>query len=192
MKQLLFLFTAILALTFAYSQPGTVDASFGTKGFVYDTGLSVHYAVVQQPDGKLLTAGGYNKADFTPLGNVARFLQDGTLDSTFGTNGYADYPSVGVYDMILQPDGKIVTVGSSVDESAQSVVARLQPNGTLDSTFGENGISLLPTFGTNTDVYGDIRQENRWQLYPGRLWNYANQFRCVLLHHLPRVCRWHF
>ena len=131
MKQFLFLSAALFITSLSFSQPGTVDLSFGSNGFVYNKIYGNHYAVAQQPDGKLVTAGSYQ----APLGNVARFLPDGTIDSSFGVDGFAG-PGGDSYDMILQPDGKILTVGS--------YLARLKTDGTLDSSFGKNGIAAIP------------------------------------------------
>ena len=151
MKQFLFLSTALFITSLSFSQPGTVDLSFGSNGFVYTKTLSVNYAVVQQPDGKLLTAGGYSDNKGNPVGDIARYLPDGTLDSSFGTNGFAGYPpGGGGSDIILQADGKIVTIGSHL--------SRLKSDGSLDSSFGKNGIAFIPDYGDG-GVYDKIRQE---------------------------------
>ncbi len=157
MRSLLCLMITVLTTASAFSQPGTLDISFGDKGFVSDnnTSLSVHAAVVQQPDGKLLTAGGYLDADFNRKGNIMRFLSDGTIDSTFGNNGYASIGDLaaGAYDIALQPEGKIVIVGSlTLQDGGHSFVARFQTNGFLDSSFGENGLTLIPNTHIN-DAY---------------------------------------
>lgn len=80
---------------------------------------------------------------FSALGQVQ-------FDSTFATNGvfildaspdFDDY----FFDMIVLPDQKMVAVGYVISESGQSdmLVVKLEENGTLDTSFGENGIVVL-------------------------------------------------
>jgi uncharacterized delta-60 repeat protein len=79
---------------------------------------------------------------------VARFNSDGTLDQTFG-NGGVVLTSFGSDDtasaLVLQPDNKIIVAGSSDGAFA---VARFNPDGTLDATFGNGGKAIFP-IGTN-------------------------------------------
>jgi uncharacterized delta-60 repeat protein len=85
---------------------------------------------------------------------VTRFNPDGTLDTTFGSSGVQTIPlpsgvqssSVSAVDVVVQPDSKIDVLGGSVTNSTTSatelLVARVDPNGGLDPTFGTNGVSL--------------------------------------------------
>ena len=75
---------------------------------------------------------------------LERFHPDGSLDLDFGDQGMvstdwggAEYPS----SVVLQPNGKIVAVGSvTIHGSGFSIVmARYNPDGSLDPTFGYNG-----------------------------------------------------
>ena len=75
---------------------------------------------------------------------VDRYLSDGTLDPAFGTAGQAwiDFGGIdAMHDIALAPDGSVVVVGSRVMSGDRDlVVARLDPTGTLDQTFGTAGI----------------------------------------------------
>lgn len=102
-----------------YSPEGTLDAGFGAGGMVIHNagGVNSDFARIKlQPDGKIVAAGGAGSKrtkDFA----LARYLANGTLDPTFATAGLAitDFGgSEAVFDMALQPDGKIVAVGESV------------------------------------------------------------------------------
>ncbi len=140
MKSLL-LFSAILLTAYAsFSQPGSLDKSFGEDGFSATTEFGYHNAVVQQPDGKLVTASSSSK------GGVIRFLPDGTLDSAFGTNGF--FSSLSGKDLVLLPDNKILAFGSTRDEANVSRIAvvRLLPDGRADSSFGLNGFAFTPIY----------------------------------------------
>jgi uncharacterized delta-60 repeat protein len=136
-----------------YNSEGTADPTFGSGGQVNaNLGLGVA-GLALQPDGKILVAG--TGGDF--LHNlhivVARFLADGTLDSTFGSAGEVTLGSGLQGGLItVQADGKIVVAGMtlSMGTTIQSlVVARLNANGTTDAAFGSNGLA-------STFINGDV------------------------------------
>ncbi|WP_276482177.1 hypothetical protein [Paraflavitalea pollutisoli] len=127
---------------------GSPDATFGGgDGIVYTdlNGGSEDFSsgVLLQPDGKLIlcgSSGGGSVYDFAAV----RYNANGTLDASFGTGGGVLYSIGGddhCYASALQADGKIVLVGWA-DMSGQDDFGtiRLKSNGSLDSTFGVNGI----------------------------------------------------
>jgi uncharacterized delta-60 repeat protein len=132
---------------------GTDDTSFGagTGSATVDFGQNdFASAIALQPDGKIVVAGftesgsGANTADDFA---VARLLPNGSPDTSFGTNGRMTI-AMAKYDyanaMALQPDGKIVVAGSTGGDGPLDIaVARVQPSGILDSTFGKGGKSTI-------------------------------------------------
>src|SRR5467141_2166993 len=71
----------------------------------------------------------------------------GTLDTSFGTQGVVTTDVNASRDdiafaTVLQPDGKIIVVGTSFTTPASVVVIRYNVDGTRDSTFGSNGITV--------------------------------------------------
>lgn len=122
-----------------FDADGTVDRAFGSGGKVEGPGGAA-YAVVRQPDGKLLAAGGL---DGGPMA-VVRYTADGNRDSSFGTGGIASGPLGTARGLVLQPDGKIVLCGSSPDPDSSAhdnvVLLRFEPDGTPDAGFGSNGV----------------------------------------------------
>src|SRR5204863_4059157 len=82
----------------------------------------------------------------------ARYNNNGQLDPTFGTGGKMiaalDPGGDQLTAIALQADGKIVAAGSVIHDNWQLsfLVARFNPNGTLDSNFG-NGGTILTNFG---------------------------------------------
>ena len=136
------------------NRDGSLDTSFGNGGettFAFGTGpFSTTSAVAVQGD-RILVAGGGNTGGNTEFA-VARLNRDGSLDASFGTGGESLF-EVGnggpATSMALQGD-KIVlagTVGSTNPNIiAQFGVARLNPDGTLDTTFGTGG-QVTFTFG---------------------------------------------
>lgn len=127
---------------------GTLDTGFGVDGKVVQTfGSAANgHALVLQTDGKLLI-GGYATIEATakPGFLVARFLANGTLDTSFGSNGSSTI-SVGTgnnycHAMMLQGDGKIVLTGSAVTATNYDfVLVRFNSDGSLDTGFGTSGV----------------------------------------------------
>lgn len=109
---------------------GSIDTSFSLDGDGFD-GYVV--SIVVQPDGKIIVA--------EEFGKITRLNSDGSLDSTFntGTGGNSTIRSVK-----LQEDGKILIVGwlTSFNGEAVNYLARLNPDGSLDSTFAQEGGGL--------------------------------------------------
>ena len=127
---------------------GTLDGTFGGTGMVttHFDGRDFGSSVAVQPDGKIVVAG-LGQANNSGNGKfiVLRYNPNGTLDTSFDGDGRAsiNFGSQSRFgDMAIQPDGKIVLVGSRInthlfDETDNDfVVARLLPSGRLDQTFG--------------------------------------------------------
>lgn len=121
------------------AKPGDLDTSFagnGKKGIDFG-GIDVPRVVLVQPDGRIVVAGGGAAAHAFC---VARLRPNGALDTTFGPGGkrVIDFggDDASVFGAALQPDGKIVLAG---DSDLRVAVARLRPNGSLDTTFSGDG-----------------------------------------------------
>src|SRR5260370_38478465 len=88
------------------------------------------YALLMQPDGKLLGGGSFRAKRNL---NVARLNVDGSVDGTFTNSN----PTSTVFALGLQSDGKVLIGGQfiAVGNSNHNYIARLNSNGTVDSTF---------------------------------------------------------
>ncbi len=149
------------------SPPGTLDPSFGVGGIVTtdfklsdETSLNDFaglHPVALQTDGKIVVAGTSVTAagaDFALARyNVGVMGQtDGSLDTTFGTNGQV-LTDIGSGNnqanaVALQTDGKIVVAGFTLSGGLNHfALARYNPDGSLDTTFGPNG-EVVTDFGT--------------------------------------------
>ncbi len=110
---------------------GIIDPSFNTgtsfNGKVYTTEI--------QPDGKILVGGSFTSYNGVSSGRLIRLNKDGTHDTSFNTLIAATTGII--YNICLQPDGKIIIVGSFTKYNNITVnrIARLLPNGALDPTF---------------------------------------------------------
>jgi uncharacterized delta-60 repeat protein len=131
---------------------GTFDFSFGggtARSLIDFGGDDFGYDVALQPDGKIVVAGG-SGGNFA----VARLQPNGSVDTTFGQEGKSivDFLGADSADAVaLQPDGKIVVAGRSGGEGTSDfAVARLQPNGLLDTTFGTGGKSIVDFLGEDS------------------------------------------
>ncbi len=86
-------------------------------------------------------------------------LANGQLDSSFGTAGVVLDPGPGnqeAEDLAIQPDGKIILIGSGSDAENQAFVAlaRFNPDGSLDTTFGTGGnVATFSPPNTGAAVY---------------------------------------
>ena len=116
---------------------GTPDAGFNVgTGFTFvgpplpNLGISW----VAQPDGRIVLTGSFSALNGQPAGNLVRLNGDGTLDSSFPAA--AALNGVGQY-LALQADGKLLVAGgfTTVHGQGQARLARLLPNGNLDTSF---------------------------------------------------------
>ena len=136
-----------------YTSNGALDTSFGTNGFNTTTrGTGDYIASIAIDASGRIVAGGNSTIGGNNVFTVARYLSNGSVDSTFGTNGF-NTTTPGTSDYInsiaLDSSGKIVGAGSATLGGATvTAVARYTSNGALDSTFGTNGINTS-TPGTN-------------------------------------------
>jgi uncharacterized delta-60 repeat protein len=132
------------------SDSGNADPTFGTSGYtVVETGTAWPSAAAVQNDGKTVVT--LIGAD--PGFNVVRLNSDGSRDTSFGSNGKVVLPIAGFPGapgmpsaLALQRDGKIVLAGLRMDVVSQALVqsielARLLPDGSLDTSFGVGGIA---------------------------------------------------
>jgi uncharacterized delta-60 repeat protein len=98
-------------------------------------------AILTQPDGKILIGGLFTSVSGVPLNRIARLNTNGTLDFSFNPGNGFNGP---VYSMVLRPDGKILVAGqfTSFNNTFRRYIARLNPNGSLDTTFNpESSVS---------------------------------------------------
>ena len=150
MKQIFTFLFLFLLLTHAYTQPGTLDATFGSSGKIHtDFGLTTDeaHAVLVQPDGKIVSAG-YSHLNAYSRSALVRNNPDGSPDATFGTNGkvitnFGRRTSINA--LALQSDGKILAAGliNSDINFSDLLVTRYLANGNPDNTFDEDGSAIL-------------------------------------------------
>jgi uncharacterized delta-60 repeat protein len=132
-----------------YNPDGSSDTTFDADGRLTTSFGDRHdqaSAIALQADGKIIAAGHANNGNDVDFA-LARYNADGTLDSTFDLDGkvttavspYDDYGE----DIVLQSDGKILMTGfiSSPVNINGFVLVRYNADGSLDGTFGDEGIA---------------------------------------------------
>jgi len=162
MNKILYSFLLIATLFFEnkllYSQSVALDDSFGNAGIVITPtpNSSAIADLIIQPDNKIIAVGHSNYLGDYHI-QLARYNSDGSIDDSFGVNGLVN-TDIGnnnlPYSSILQPDGKILVCGTYLTNSSppfsyHSSLVRYNNDGTLDNSFGLNGV--VKTIVGNTD-----------------------------------------
>jgi uncharacterized delta-60 repeat protein len=156
-----------------FNPGGSLDTTFGTKGMV-ETALGDGtnatighlFKMMLQGDGKIVAAGYAGPGSPTDSNPryfvVARYNANGSLDGGFGSGGIvttqvAALGFQGASAVLVQPsDGKIVAVGAARSAATNDslppnpqdwALVRYNPDGSLDTGFGNGGIVLAPTTG---------------------------------------------
>ena len=156
-----------------YRSDGSPDPGFGNGGALttsFGGNFAAASAVMLQPDGKIVVAG---TVDFNPdvPGSgldfaLARYNASGTLDASFGKGGKVVFDFFGSFDQanaaVLQPDGKIIVVGSasydSLNQDIGFALARFNTDGSTDFGFGAGGKQITDFFGAGAQANGVVLQ----------------------------------
>jgi len=156
-----------------YTREGRPDSGFGNGGSIttsFGGTFAAASAIMVQPDGKILVAG---TADFNPRvpGSgldfaLARYTENGSLDPSFGDAGKIAFDFFGSFDQanaaVLQPDGKIIVVGSASYDSFNRdigfALTRFNPDGSTDFGFGTGGKQITSFFDAGAKANGVVLQ----------------------------------
>ncbi|MCC9601569.1 M12 family metallo-peptidase [Stieleria sp. JC731] len=131
--------------SFGSSGPVGLDTSFGTNGLastpLVNTSTAIRGPIYHLPNGKILVGSqGPNQSSVY----VAKLNADGSLDTSFASSGLATIspgPNFPVPTTIIaQPDGKILVGGRFISGFATPFLMRLMPDGSVDTSYGTNGI----------------------------------------------------
>ncbi len=148
-----------------YNTDGSLDNSFDNDGKVTTTTAAgidydAAYDVAIQPDGKIVVAG-ISEQNADDDFAVVRYNSNGSLDTTFDTDGivitpfgpFADTPN----SVVIQSDGKILAAGYSIvgGTNYYFALARYNSNGSLDTTFDTDG-KVTTLFGSDSDTGYDV------------------------------------
>ncbi|HYE19508.1 MAG TPA: hypothetical protein VEA69_13740 [Tepidisphaeraceae bacterium] len=144
---------------------GQIDTGFGDAGTgkVHRETLGPTYVQVtgaaELPDGKTLVVGPYDVPDVGTLVHATRFNADGTIDTTFGSNGTLVVDLGGPAStpaLVVQADGKfiivssVLTSGNLMNPTSALRIARFNADGTPDTGYGAGGTGIIDAGPTNT------------------------------------------
>lgn len=158
------------AVIAAYTSAGVLDSNFGTGGKVVGdfspSGRDDFLKIMIQFDGKIV---GLGATGFPESQLVAQYNTNGTIDTTFGTNGITTV-NIGSQMWLnggaFLTDGRIFAVGlASGNFGTRMVTSRFNVNGTLDRTYGCNGVNFT-SYGSvnpsvNTAYDAAVRSDNK-------------------------------
>lgn len=164
-----------------FEDNGALDTSFngGKVTTHFGSGHDSAYGVVVQEDGKIVVGGkasNGSRADYA----LARYNPTGSLDDGFDFDGKVttDFGGAGgwLWDLALQDDGRIVAAGTSTaaNTGANFALARYNPDGSLNSSFGHDGKLMTDFFGYSDDARAVALQENGQIVAAGKAANPAS------------------
>jgi len=176
-----------------FTENGDLDTSFGNNGVVSryfgdDQDYFVHIGV--QDNGGIIAVGSMG-----PFGNTEvilnRFLPDGTLDTSFGSNGdLIPFGNSELNSAFTSLDGNSFLVASPVSDggSTQIEMKKYLPEGTLDTSFGTNGSITIDNGEESDAIYGIEIMSSGVIVIAARVQTNGNFF-YSLLRYLPNGAR---
>jgi uncharacterized delta-60 repeat protein len=178
-----------------YNPNGSLDHTFGIGGRAiadYWGRADAMFKLALQPDGKLVGAGIATRPDGTHDFAVARFNANGSPDPTFGWHGRVATDFFGGDDvglsLLIQPDGKVVVGGLATDPASDTILmalARYNANGSLDTSFGDNGRAVASFFGIYDQALWLMRQPDDKIIALGHAKHPARDFDYALARFTP-------
>ena len=147
MKTLTILFFCLITTGICTAQ--SLDGDFGIGGKVIMAGQGTIGSIIPLPNLKIVAT-----CRFDTGIALMKFKENGTIDSSFATNGmYVAPHEIGLGKIILQPDGKILSEGASWPPSSHESfhTMRFNVDGSVDNTFGTAGkvITRFDEFGNH-------------------------------------------
>jgi uncharacterized delta-60 repeat protein len=183
-----------------YETDGTLDTTFGgdgmtTANLVPGQGFEVANDVAIQADGKIVAAGeaGAMSREISSRSRrtaepgsfaVVRFHDDGSLDTGFGGDGSVQTSFSRRIDrargVAIQTDGKILAIGSAGekafgDSDVRFALARYEPDGSLDDTFGGDG-RILTNVTEKRDIAHAVALDDGRFVVAGRAGGFNSTF----------------
>lgn len=161
------------------SSTGVLDPTFGTSGILYLSPIALTEGVINinfgtiglRPDGKIVWGGNLETSTEYTFGAL-RLNSNGTLDVSYGSNGVCIVPGVTLgpgaelcndkfaYSATHLTDGTVFVHGytnlptyTHACDSYPYIIIKINPNGELDTNYGENGAFIFNESGTSYNAY---------------------------------------
>jgi uncharacterized delta-60 repeat protein len=156
---------------------GARDLNFGVGGVRTIPGSGFGGFADLANDGSTIVGYYHTLGVSQPTFRLARVLGDGALDPAFAVgpnNGVPVTHSSRIQGMKIQPDGRVLVIGMYSDDlggDSDWLLARFEPDGTVDSGFGVNGVVLTdfasPEFPTASDVPFTVKVDDQGRVLVG-------------------------
>lgn len=150
-----------------FNRTGYTQLNFGSRTIITSVGLQKE---------NLIIAGGYTIENGITKFLLARCLTDGTLDTSFGKEGYVTTDIDGgssINSIIIQPDDTIIAVGTAGQGTPGFAVARYNSDGSLDTTFGKAGVAQINPGYVSTANAVAVQNDNKI-VVAGFAWNFES------------------
>lgn len=153
--------------------PGALDTTFNSTGkltFNFPATNLWERTVFSnvQPDGKIVLLSGVHNGLATSRFAISRLNSDGTFDTAFNSTGKQEafLGQANAETGYVQPNGKVLGAG---DSGASILVARVNSNGSLDTSFDGDGTASINTGGSSTLVRAMTMQQTGKILIAGNI-----------------------
>jgi uncharacterized delta-60 repeat protein len=165
----------LLSISASFANELRLDQTYGAGGITkisFGSGTSWVSAGVVQSNEKVIVAGSIGNGGYTSIA-LTRVNADGALDESFGNRGVV-VTKLGVNSRTvavgLMPDGRIVLAGWAYVEKKKNgiVLSMYEPDGRLDTKFGDQGIVVFPIEYSDAYAYALAIQKNGKILVGGR------------------------
>ena len=165
---------ALAFMSISFSQGLTLDSTFGTNGKVvtsFGSDESNLASLAIQSDGKIIACGSYYNGTINQIA-LSRYLANGNIDTSFGNNGTVLTP-IGTYlenesnEVKVLNNGKILVAASNgillSELDFDFAIVRYNSDGTLDSSFGTNGVLLSDFNSVSNEARSlQIKSDNKF------------------------------
>ncbi len=146
-----------------YKNDGSLDETFGDAGLVTTDvagGADAAYAGALVAEDKIIVVGSARVGSSDDFA-IVRYLANGTVDTTFGTQGKTTTDFLGTRDrafaVAIQPDNSIVVAGDTiVAGNSDFAIARFDANGVIDNSFGGDGNGKRITSIERVDIAKNV------------------------------------
>ena len=164
--------TAFLFVTiWLTGQTPSLDKTFGNSGVVFNETMRASKLILPGNNNEIfqvMYSWDFSVFPIRYTSCIAKYHTNGPLDNSFGTNGVAflnlELEGGGIQSMAIFPDNKILIAGELYNQPKESrfFFARLNPDGTFDSSFGESGIVVVNNLSGNYIPNVAILENNRF------------------------------
>lgn len=156
--------TSLTGFIIRFNPDGTLDANFGTGGIVNTSFYNITKIKVSTTNKIII--GAVTRVGTSDYFSIARYNANGSLDTTFNSNGILTFPTIysfpKIADIQIDSSNKIIACGSYHFSSnyyssfaTDNFLCRVNDNGTLDNTFSDDGMLIVDMGTYNSEKFNE-------------------------------------